>query len=324
MLYIIPGEILVARRNCRNGAGHHGRSAQTCYSSNAGIPTDEKSLEAMSRDVVFVGIAGSEYMYGGDNLYGTDPMDMGFKFLISGSYSIINNSGYDINAYDILAFRLPPTGRSEPRSQGGARNAGSIDTGLNPVGVPQVGSPTGKPVFMVERFDPCDFKFQTAGCFDLFSKRKAQGGIQGFNARDFFAPNVRDTSRNMTTLQEESFAYAWGTLTVLAQGSENPMETARSYGILSNDGIISAVGIQALGRLWGRNTFPGSNRDHENDREGKMDGTESERWRYLTDHVFDLLLGGLAGSIAAKKARIIGTAISSAKFLQTLDIAIRI
>ncbi len=324
MLFIMPGEILVARRNCRNGAGHHGRSAQTVYSSNAGILTDEKSPEAMTRDIVFVGFSKSEYMHQGDNLYGTDPMDHGLGCIISGSFSTVNNSGYDINAYDILAFRLPPTGRGEPRSQGGSRQPGAIDTGLNPVAVAQVGSPGGKPLFMIERYDPCDFKFSIAGCYDLFNKRKAQGGIQGFTMRDFFAPQSKDITRNMTSLQEESFAFAWGTLVLLAQGSANPQDTARSYGLLGNDGIISAAGLAALSRVWGRNTFPGSNRDNENDREGKLDGNETDKWRYLTDHVFDLYLGGLSGAIAAKKARIVGTALSGAKFLQTLDIAVRI
>ena len=324
MMYIMPGEILVARRNSRNGAGHHGRSAQTVYSSNAGIITDERSPEAMMREVLFVGFAKSEYMYGGDNLFGTDPLDHGIGFIISGSFSTINNSGYDINAFDILAFRLPPTSRGDPRSQGGARQAGAIDTGLNPVAVAQVGSPGGKPLFMIERYDPCDFKFQVAGCYDIFNKRKAQGGIQGFTARDFFAPQARDMTRNMTSLQEEAFAFAWGALVILAQGSNDPQATARSYGLLANDGIITPAGLEALGKLWGRNTFPGSNRANEADRDGKVDGNENDKWRYLLDHVFDLFLGGLAGSIAAKKARIVGTAISGAKFLQTLDVATRI
>jgi len=324
MLAIIPGEILVARRNCRNGAGHYGRSAQTVYSSNAGVLTDERSAEAMLREIVFVGFAKSEYMWEGDNLFGTNPLDHGLGCIISGSFSTINNSGYDINAYDILAMRLPPTGRGDPRSQGGARQPGQIDTGLNPVAVQQVGSPGGKPLFMIERYDPCDFRFQVAGCFDLFSKRKAQGGIQGFTLRDFFAPQARDTTRNMTSLQEEAFAFAWGTLVILAQGSDDPQGTARSYGLLSNDGTISADGLAALGSLWGRNTFPGANPGNEADREGRLDGNENDRWKYLTDHVFDLLLGGLSGAIAAKKARIVGTAISGAKFLQTLDVAVRI
>ena len=128
----------------------------------------------------------------------------------------------------------------------------------------------------------------------------------------------------MDSLQEEAYAFSRGALVILAQGSEDPLDTARSYGLLSADGVLTPEGLRALGRLWGRNTFPGSNRDHEMDRDGRLDGNDVDKWKYLLDHVFDLMLGGLAGSMAAKKSRIIGTAISGAKFLQTLDIAIRI
>ena len=324
MLHIMPGELLFARKNCRNTAGHHGRASQTCYSSNAGLLIDEKSPEAMMRDVVFVGVAKSEFQYGGENLYGTDPLDHGFGFRISGSDTVINNSGYDVNAYDILAARLPPTGRGDPRSQG-ARNDGSrIDTGLNPVAVRQVGAYAGKPLFMLERFDPCDFKFQVAGAFDLFGKRKAQGGVQGFTLRDFFSPSMRDATRSMSSLEEEAFAFSRGFLTIMAQGSANPLATARSYGLLSADGIISPEGLDALKRLFGRNVFPGNNPGYENDREGRLDGSEADVWKYMQDHVFDLSLGGLAGAMAAKKSRIVCTAISGAKPFQSLDVAIRI
>ncbi len=319
-LTIMPGELLVARRNCRNTAGHYGRASQACFSAVGGLVTDEKTLEGMMRDLVFVGVAKSEYQYGGDNLFGQDPLDHGFGFLYSGSFTIINTSGEDIYAFDRLCWRLPPTSKGDPRTQG-SHSSHSIDTGLNPMTVRRIGTPQGKQTIMVQRYDPCDFTFQVAGAFDLFSKSKTQGGVQGFTLADFFL-RQKDATRNMASTQEEAFAYSRGLLTILAAGDANPAAKAEEYGLFTSQ--ITAAGLGALGRLFGRNVFPGTNGGNEANREGKIDGTNAQKWTFVLDHWHDLLLGGLAGSMDSKKDRLIGIAIGSAKPDFSLDMAVRI
>lgn len=316
-LAIMPGELLVARKNCRNTSGAFGRFNQCGFTSMAGITIDDKNPEELMRDLTFLGVAKSEYQYGGENLFGTDPMDHGFGFLISGSITIINTGRYDIHAFDQLCIRAPPYPQGDPRSQG-TPGSYSIDTGLNPLRpMNRVGTPNGKPLLMVERYDPCDFTFQIAGSFELIRKTKANGGIVGITFKDFFNRN-NDASRKLTSAQEEAFGYVYGLLTVARIANNNV-----DYIDFATGGI-TAEGITFLKDVYGRNVFPGSNPGKEDNRQGDLNGNDLRIEQFLKDHVFDLLCGGIGGSMAAKEARKIGTAIGSAKPGQSLDVMIRL
>ena len=316
-LWIVPGELLLCRRNARNTFG---KTSQLAFSSANGLRVDPNNPEAAMRELCFVGFAKAEYEYGGENLFGTDPLDHGFAFLYSGSITTVNTGSQDLFAFDTLCWRLPPTAGGDPRSQnsGGPR---VMDTGLNALSnnTRRIGVPQGKALFQIERFDPCDFSFQVAGCFQLFDKPKAVGGVKNLQFSDFFNKNTRD----LTPLQEEAFAYSRGLLMVAAMGSANPQQTAESYGLFDPNGL-SADGIRKLGQIFGRNVFPGSNNGNiPQDVPERLSGNVANDFNYVKDHIFDLLLGGLAGSIEAKKSRIVGTAISSAKINQSIDIMAR-
>jgi hypothetical protein len=315
-LAIMPGELLVARKNCRNTSGAYGRFNQCGFTSVAGITTDDKNPEELMRDLTFLGVAKSEYQYGGENLFGTDPLDHGFGYLISGSITIINTGTQDIHAFDQLAIRVPPYPQGDPRSQG-TPGSYAIDTGLNPLRpVNRIGTPNGKPLFMIERFDPCDFTFQVAGSFELIKKTKANGGIEGITFQDFFNRN-NDASRKLSSAQEEAFGYVYGLLTVARIA--NP-----TIKYIKKNGKVTAAGVAFLKDVYGRNVFPGSNPGFEDNRAGNLLGKSKEIEKFLKDHIFDLLCGSIGGSIAAKNARRIGTAIGSAKPGQSLDAMIRL
>lgn len=316
-LSIMPGELLVARRNCRNTAGAYGRTMQCGFSSVAGITIDDKNPEELMRELIFLGVAKSEYQYEGDSMFGTDSMDHGIGYLISGSISINNWGNEDIHAFDPIGIRLPPYLQGDPRSQGGNSGRNTIDTGLNPVKhYNRIGTPNGKQLMMIEKFDPCDFSFQIAGSFELINRTKSQGGIKGITNEEFFVRSD-DMIRKMDTAQEEAFGYIWGFLTVASIANPNV-----DYGV--GTGTITVEGLQFLRALFGRNVFPGSNPGFEVDRAGDLNGSAADKRRYFQDHVFDLVCGGVAGSMATKRSRLIGTAISSAKPGQTLDVMIRL
>jgi hypothetical protein len=315
-LAIIPGELVFARRDCRNTSGAYGRVTQCVFSSFSGITTDDKNADQLTRGIEFVGVAQNEYMYGGDNLFGTEPLDHGLGVVFSGTFTVTNTGSTDINANDKLCFKVPAFPRGEPRSQGNNGPLG-LDNGLNPLRRidNRIGVPQGKVLPEIERFDPCNFAMPVAGSFELIGLRKAQGGISDVTPTEFFERN-NDPRRDLTSAQEEAYGAAWTILTIASVA--NP---GVDYGL--STGVMTDAGRELLKNVYGRNVFPGSNPGKEGNRKGSLNGSADDRRKYFIDHVFDLMYGSVGGAIAAKNATIIGTALGSAKPNKSLDMAIR-
>lgn len=308
-LAIIPGEILLARRNCRNTSGAYGRTSQCAFSSLSGITLDDKNSEQLTRSLMFVGIAQNEYMYGGDNLFGTDPLDHGFGFIFSGSFTTVNTGHTDIHAFDKLCWKVPSV-EPEPRSQG-VNGPNGIDNGFNPLKRPEnrIGVPGQKVLVEVERYDPKNFAMPIANTFDLIRRPRLQGGILNVTPQDYF-----NSANYLDTAQEEAYGTVWAILTVAKFA--NPVG---DYGL--NDGVLTDDAIQLLGRVFGRNVFPGSNVPNEANRKGDL--SDQDKTLFFQDHVFDLWFGAVGGAMAAKQDTIIGTALGSAKPNKSLDMVIR-
>jgi hypothetical protein len=317
-LFIMPGELLLARKNCRNTAGGYGRTTQVVFSSANGLTIDNNREETM-REFSFAGFAKGEWEYGGENLFGTDPMDHGFAFSYAGSITTVNTGGADLYAFDRLCWSLPPMGDDQPASQS-ADGSRAIDTGLNPINRNRrLGAPQGKALIQIERYDPCDFSFQVAGAFELLGRTKTNGGVSDMTFTNFF-----DKTRKMTSMQQEAFAYSRGFLVIAAMAHGNSVAKMAEYGLFGSE--LSEAGLALLNNIFGRNVFPGSNTGNLGAAPPSSyvsAANDTQRYNYLRDHVFDLLLGGLAGSMDAKQSRIVGTAISSAKVNQSIDIMIR-
>lgn len=310
-LAIIPGELLFARRNCRNTSGAYGRTSQCAFSSFSGIATDDKNPEQLHRSLIFVGVAQNEYMYGGDNLFGTDPLDHGFGFIFSGSFTTVNTGSTDIHAFDKLCWKAPSFGMDyEPRTQNNNGPIG-IDNGMGPLKRPEnrIGVPGGKVLAEVERFDPRNFAMPIANTFDLIGKTRLQGGISDVTPEDFF-----NSARPLDAAQEEAYGTAWAILTIASFA--NP---AVDYGLAA--GVPTVVARELLNNVFGRNVFPGSNPGFEGDRQGNL---TTEKAKFFKDHVFDLWFGAVGGAMAAKEEMVIGTALGSAKPNKSLDMVVRL
>jgi len=319
---IMPGELVIGHRKRVGHASFHARSQEAGFSSVAGMNYgDAGSVEGLMRSFYFLGVAKGEYQHGGDNLYGTDPMDHGFGFLRAGSMSINNNSPQDIYAGDPIAWRLPPVRGGDPRTQGSASSGRTLDTGLNPrVSYNRTGTPYGKPLVQIERFDPSDFSFQLAGAYALFDKPSAQGGVSDLGCAALFS----DKS-NLSSLQEEALGYKCGLLMSYARARDvtdrDGEAWARNSGILT-DGELSAEARNILNALFLRNVTPGENTAAIGNLQADYTKLKVGEYKFYADHLFDMLCGAIAGGWHTKASRVIGKAMGNAKSTQTLDIMV--
>ena len=317
---IMPGELVIGYRKRVGHASFHGRSQECGFSSVAKLDySGHETPESLMRDFYFMGVAKTEYQYGGESLFGTDPMDHGFGFLRAGSMSIVNNSAQDVYAGDILAWRLPAfKGAGDPRSQGNGGHGRSLDTGLNPrLSRNRTGTPYGKPLVQIERFDPTDFSFQLAGAYALFRKPASQGGVSDLGPNELF-----ETKKNLSSLQEEALGWKWGLLMAYARGKD--AEVAGSGKAFMEREMankeLSATALNILDSMFLRNVAPGQNMTEIGKIRVEYDSLRPGSYEFYADHLFDMLCGGVAGGWYAKASRVIGKAMGNAKSSQTLDV----
>ena len=312
-LAIMPGELVVGYRKRRGNTSFHGRSQEAGFSSVAGLPqADHQSIESFMRDLYFMGVAKTEYQYGGESLFGTDPMDHGFGFLRSGSISVNNNSGEDIYAGDILGWKVPNFRNGAPRTQGNNQPL-SLDTGLNPrYSNNRTGTPYGKQLIEIERFDPSDFSFQLAGSYALFDLPASQGGIQDLGPEELFSDK-----KMLSSLQEEALGWQYGLLMAYARGLTATGGDGKKWFEDNAGDRLSDEGREVLNAMFLRNVEPGQNGmaiadfgDFNNPR---------NTYKFYADHMFDMLCGAVAGGWYAKASRVVGKAMGNAKNTQTLD-----
>lgn len=309
-LSIMPGELLVARRTYKTGIAGQGEAV---FSSVAGMYC-ETSVEALMRQHYFAGVAKSEYQLGGDNLFGTDPMDHGIGFLRAGSMSTLNACAEDVHAGDLLAWRFPESANlPDPRSRGADRAIGGPDNGLNPRKIRRMqGIPLGKPLIQIEKFNPADFSFQLAGAHALFNKPAAQGGIQDLGTKDLMDPH-----KKISPLQEEALGWSRGLLAIVATAMEHlekdkGVAFAKATGLMETE--LTSTGQEILNAIFLRNTVPGTNNGAINQVNIKTP------FGQIQDHCLSILCGAIGGAWHAKASRIIGKSMGNAKAGQTLDV----
>lgn len=321
-LSIMPGELVVGRKEKNSMGRTHGSPPETGFSSLAGLYYGGKDKEAFMRDFYLLGVAKGEYQYGGDNLFGTQPMDHGIGFLRSGSISVNNNSPDDICAGDLVAWDFPDFPSGKPRDQGLGNGVQPVDNGLNPrASLNRTGTPYGKPLVRVQRFDPTDFSFQLAGAHNLFDKSKSQGGIKDLTLADLMNEN-----RNLSTLQEEALGWAFGLLIIGSRAVETAANRQEAETWLrerlTDGGSINDLGRTYLNSVFLRNTNPGSNINAINAVSNSYAKLSKNSYAYMADNVFNILCGGIAGAWYAKASRIIGKAMGNSKSTQMLDLMV--
>lgn len=319
-LSIMPGELVVGRR-LKNGTGRsYGSPQETGFSSVAGLYHGNKSIERLNREHYLLGAAKGEYQYQGDNLFGTAPMDHGIGFLRGGSFTINNNSWVDFNAGDLVAWTFPNYG-GNPRDQGMGNGARDVDNGLNPrASANRAGTPIGKPLIQVEKFDPSDFSFQLAGAHQLYTTPGSQGGVSDVSIFD-----LEKEDRNMSTLAEEALGWAAACILIASRGVEfaNPNPGAGKVfydDMIDREGKITDAGKRFLNSVFLRNTIPGSNNNAVGNFTNDYRGLAPNSYEYLVDNMFNLFCGALSGAWNAKASRIIGKAMGNSKSTQMLDL----
>lgn len=203
-LFIKTGELLIKEKKNRD-------YYERCFSSYNGLYYGDRSSEALARQYTFVGVATGDCEVGGENMYGTDPMDHGFGFLRAGSNTIVNNSEEDLYGGDIICWQFGKhTDDSKPKRL--------VDNGLNPWAAQnKEGTPLGKALIQIRRFDPMDFSMQVAGAFSLFDipKSHPMKGISDLNLSDLLRP---EKEKELTSLQEEALALKHGIAQIVMQG----------------------------------------------------------------------------------------------------------
>lgn len=106
-LWVMPGEIVFGKRKLSH-FGTIGRPSELGMTSLAGLHTDGKPVEQLMDEYYFIGIAKTEFEFGGDNMWHNDPLDHGFSVIGSGSCSTINRSNENIYPGDLLVWDFPP------------------------------------------------------------------------------------------------------------------------------------------------------------------------------------------------------------------------
>lgn len=312
---IMPGELLVGYKK-RNT---HSRTHEIGFSSVALMEYGE-TPEGKMRKMYFLGVAKGEYQPDGDSMFNQDPMDHGLGSLRSGSITVNNNSPQDFNAGDILCWRLPPTPGGDPRTQGMGGVGRSLDTGLNPrVSYNRTGTPFGKPLIQLERFDATDFSFQLAGAYALFDKPSTQGGIKDLGPEVLFGDKT-----NLTSLQEEALGWKWGLLMIGAlmrpgQDGEDFFQTAIDQAKVGE--LPGPNQDDFLNRCFLRNVMPGSN-TRTIGAFGNFSNLKVGQFKFYQDHLFHMLAGGVAGAWHSKASRIVGKAMSSGKSTKSFDLMV--
>jgi hypothetical protein len=241
-------------------------------------------------------------------MFGTDPLDHGFGFLRAGSDTIVNNSGEDLYGSDIVGWQFGSIDGGRDYSNQQPRRI--IDTGLNPwAGQNKEGTPLGKALIQIKRFDPMDFSFQVAGAVT-----RVQGGVQGVTLKDFLAP---EPEKELSTLQEEGFALQHGIAQIALQhevrrrekNGDAPMtknEIDEFYKSILEDKVFYA-------RILDRN-IPANDAAVDFNRSNRGVGENYAKY------TIDILYGGIFNAAYAKMSRIIGKVMRSSKNGASVDI----
>lgn len=297
-LFIRKGELLVGEKNNRS-------QFEVCFSSYNGLYYGDKPIEALMRMYSFKGVATGDWDLNGEPMFGTESLDHGFGFLRAGSDTIVNNSEEDLFGGDLVAWQFGAVdggksggGEGEPRRL--------VDNGLNPwASQNKEGTPLGKALIQIKRFDPMDFSYQVAGAFALFNKSKIQGGIRDVSLRDFMAA---EKDKELSTLQEEAFAMNKGFAILIAIGMlEMGAANGRTFDELVDE-ISNNENVYR--RILDRNLPNNRAAIAANENAGIT----------TAKYTIDILYGGIFNAAYAKMSRIVGKVMRSSKAGSSVDI----
>jgi len=184
-------EIIISKRESHKYSRVSQGLSQTGISTANGLHYGEyTSMEAMMRNYKFGGVLKGDYDYGGDQMFGDDPLDHGVSVTAGGSTNINNNGPEDIMSGDYLCWQLPYVEFNNGRP--GASNLAN--------------TPHGKQLIQIVPFRKTDAKLSLLAIGKALERGNVspQPGIKELKKDD-----LNDTS-NLSPLQEEALAMREG------------------------------------------------------------------------------------------------------------------
>lgn len=320
---IMPHELLIGYKEQKNNYTND-PAAQLGFTAVPGLSYNTADPEILMDNFYFIGVPTDEWYYNGENMYNTDSLDHGIGVQIAGKCTVINTSTSDINPGDYIAWRLPPhTNIGDPgdnSKDANRRNFVSVDNGFNPmVSRNRMGTPFGKPIVQLEKFDPLNFDFQLAAAFTILTNPQY---------KDKFDMTTFNDNPNQYSLVEQE-AYSWGLgIRIIAlisnaiiqnddfeKNDANLINNAKILGLIKDDALIDTNKIEKIYQnIFRHNTVPGKN--------DKFMKTKNDNLNKLLDNGLYYLTSGVGKAMMLKLSRVIGKSASSAAPSKSLDIVL--
>jgi len=300
--FIMPGEILIGRIEQNNHYSYG--NIEMGITSVAGLNVENGNVEAAMRNFYFMGVVTTEWEYGGEGMYGTEPLDHGFGFQRAGSCTINPASGQDIPAGVWLEWTFPTDPKIGLRKNG-IRRRHELDTGFNAlISRNKAGTPFGKPVIPVKVFDPDDYSMQMEAYYWSMQNDHEQGGCKNMTWDDY-----DNRKHKFNDIQLEAFAWTRGLLCVLKHKGNATTST--------KTGVLEANDIKELQVIFGKFNYDTAIPDVVN----PSDLDEVSRHRCQV-RALQLLTSGVCATAMAKMSRVIGKSMGGARAGESLDIVL--
>ena len=303
-LWILAGEVLLCPRNNRSGI-------VVGLTSMAGVETTAfgGSADALMRNYYVGGVPFEDIQIGGDNLFGTDPLEHGFGLTMAGACTVTNFDVEDHLPGTKLAWCIPDFKGNTQSSKSTGRQL-TVDNGFSSVAASQrfrypEGTQRGKPVVELRVFKEYDATLQLQAMSWALTKTKAEGGV-----KDMTLADLDRSDKPYSTLQEQSTALRESMRALTAaivewvRDNKNNINAAAGgkplFDELEFNGKIESLILFLMQR-------------NQIDQAKWPQGPWDNDYKVALDRAFGLLFGTVAGALYTRMSRICATSVSGAK-----------
>lgn len=336
-LHILAGELSIGRCD-GNLYVTSGEANERGFTSLSGFYYGGySSLEVAMRFHYFQGLVTSEYLVGSDT-----QGESGYAFNRAGTGSTVNNGDGDIYAGDLVEWYFPDTTfmRENPHRPAG------VDPRLAYQN--RAGTPAGKVLVCVRRFDPYKFHTCLTGAWNLISRNPTPRVFT-----DLYKKVGMSDATNMSSMEEEALGLQNALLAIgmlMFNGladvpGDNLQEKAQSLGLWTAQGLPDATEAtknlrkRVLGPVFRAHITNTTERNDANQalvdafvlpldqfkrytEEGNETVDPAALLAKLLQDPLGMLMGAVTSAQQARRSRIIGKAMSSAARSDTLHLMI--
>lgn len=343
-LHILAGELSIGRTD-GNLYVTSGEANERGFTSLSGFYWKGYvgGLEAAMRFHYFQGLVTSEYLVGSDT-----QGESGYAFNRAGTGSTVNNGDGDIYAGDLIEWYFPDVVdvREDPHRPAGVDSRLAFQN--------RAGTPAGKVLVCVRRFDPYKFHTCLSGAWALISNPP-----QARVFTDLYKKVGISDATNMPSLEEEALGLENALLAIgmliarqINRGdlginrNMGPQDMAQALGLWTADGLPQVAEAnrnlrkRVLGPIFRSHIVNATDRDRANQdllaalgaitpedfaariKEGQETRNPAALLAKLCADPLGMLMGAITSAQQARRSRIIGKAISSAARSDTLHLMI--